>query len=241
LVAALVKPGAETARVVVPLPTGTNVKFPPVVVEFAPTPMTPVADAEFTPPLNSAPTVGTLLVSVTVTVPVSGLTGCGLSAVPPLYSAPTIALNVLDPARFVVLVGGPDIEIPDVTVIAGRPAGEENRFDGSVAVMVLVPTATPCSQKLALLCPAGISTLIVPVPTVAPFAAPLASASTSIVPGALLVTWIVIPPAGAGAPSTICPALASSPAPMPVLLVAPAPTLKLNPDCVTVTTWLAGP
>ena len=107
--------------------------------------------------------------------------------------------------------------------------------------MVELPTTTPCSQKLPLLCPAGIATLIVPVPTVAPFAAPLASASSNIVPGALLVTWIVIPPEGAGAPSEIEPPFTSSPTPTPVLVLAAAPMLSVNPDCVTVTTWLAGP
>src|SRR5271155_6249121 len=107
--------------------------------------------------------------------------------------------------------------------------------------MVEVPTAAPCSQKLPLLCPAGITTLIVPVPTVVPFVAPLTAASSNTVPGALLVTWIVIPPLGAGAPSEMVPPLTSNPTPTPVLLVAAAPTPSVNPDCVTVTSCVAGP
>src|SRR5579863_3150950 len=107
--------------------------------------------------------------------------------------------------------------------------------------MVDVPTATPCSQKLPLLCPAGITTLIVPVPTVVPFVAPLASASSNMVLGALLATSIVIPPEGAGAPSEMVPPFTSNPTPTPVLLVAAAPTPSVKPDCVTVTSCVAGP
>ncbi len=83
-----------------------------------------------------------LLVTVTVKVPVCGLTPCGLNVVPD--RAPTMALKVLLPARFVVLVGGLDNEIPDcstetlaVTVV----------YFGVVGVKVTVPVdpSRPCT------------------------------------------------------------------------------------------------
>jgi hypothetical protein len=54
------------------------------------------------------------------------------------------------------------------TTIAVSAAGAENVLDGLIAVMLAVPSATPCSQKLPELAPAGITTLIEAEPATVP-------------------------------------------------------------------------
>jgi hypothetical protein len=124
LVVLAVKPVADTPSVVVPSVNGTKVKPVPLLVVYAPTGIEPSAVPAFTPPLSSAPTAGVPLVAVTVSAPVIGLTGCGLSTVPPEDRAPTIALKGLGDVTGVALVGGPYNDTPDATVDTGMPLGE---------------------------------------------------------------------------------------------------------------------